>query len=81
MAAVTAPLGGVQEKIRGFVPAASDGGAVLELEEQGFLQLVWAATNAGKLAMGMVLQAPLDRASTRKLRKLVQLAVDTKGAV
>jgi hypothetical protein len=81
LAAVTAPLGGVQEKISTFVPALKDGATVVELEEQGVLQLVWAATTAGRLAMGMVLAAPLDRASTRKLRRLVQLAVDTKGAV
>jgi len=82
MAAVTAPLGGVHDKIAAFVPAPKDGGgAVVELEEQQVLQLVWTATSAGRLAMGMVLQSPLDRASTRKLRRLVQLAVDTKGAV
>jgi hypothetical protein len=81
LAAVTAPLGGVQEKIAAFVPAPKDGGgAVVELEDQHVLQLVWAATAAGRLAMGMVLQAPLDRASTKKLRRLVQLAVDMKGA-
>jgi len=82
MAAVTAPLGGVQEKIAAFVPSSKDGGgAVMEWEEQQVLQLVWTATAAGRLAMGMVLQTPLDRASTKKLRRLVQLAVDTKGAV
>jgi hypothetical protein len=82
LAAVTAPLGGVQEKIAAFVPAPKDGGgAVVELEEQQVLQLVWAPTAAGRLAMGMVLQSPLDRASTKKLRRLVQLAVDMKGAV
>ena len=81
LAAVTAPLGGVQEKISAFVPAPKDGSAVVELEEQGVLQLVWSATAAGRLAMGMVLQSPLDRATTRKLRRLVQMAVDTKGAV
>jgi hypothetical protein len=81
LAAVTAPLGGVQEKIAAFVPASAEGGAVVELDEQGVLQLVWAATAAGRLALGMVLQSPLDRASTRKLRRLVQMAVDTKGSV
>lgn len=81
LAAVTAPLGGVQEKIAAFVPTSAEGGAVVELDEQGVLQLVWAATAAGRLALGMVLQSPLDRASTRKLRRLVQLAVDTKGTV
>jgi hypothetical protein len=81
LAAVTAPLGGVQEKISAFVPAPKDGSAVVELEEQGVLQLVWAGTVAGRLAMGMVLPAPLDRASTGKLRRMVQLAVDTKGTV
>ncbi|HZN93171.1 MAG TPA: hypothetical protein VFB81_10730, partial [Myxococcales bacterium] len=81
MAAVTAPLGGVHEKIAAFVPASPEGGAVVELDEQGVLQLVWASTAAGRLALGMVLQSPLDRASTRKLRRMVQLAVDMKGAV
>lgn len=82
LAAASAPLGGVQEKIAAFVPGPKDGGgAVVELEEQQVLQLVWAATAAGRLAMGMVLQSPLDRASTKKLRRLVQLAVDMKGAV
>lgn len=81
MAAVTAPLGGVHEKIAAFVPASPEGGAVVELDEQGVLQLVWASTAAGRLALGMVLQSPLDRASTRKLRRMVQLAVDTKGTV
>jgi hypothetical protein len=82
LAAVTAPLSGVQEKISAFVPTPKDGATMMELEEQqGVLQLVWAATAAGRLAMGMVLPAPLDRASTRKLRRLVQLAVDMKGAV
>ena len=81
LAAVTAPLGGVHEKIAAFVPASREGGAVVELDEQGVLQLVWAVTEAGRLALGMVLQSPLDRGSTRKLRRMVQLAVDTKGTV
>lgn len=81
LAAVTAPLGDVHDRISPFVPAAPEGSAVVELEgDQGVLQLVWAATAVGRLAMGMVLPAPLDRASTQKIRRLVQLAVDTKGS-
>jgi len=79
LAAVTAPLGGMQERIASFVPAPAEGAAVVELD-QGVLQLVWAGTDAGRLALGMVLAAPLDRGSTNKLRRLVQLAVHTKGS-
>ncbi|HVE83963.1 MAG TPA: hypothetical protein VND93_13990 [Myxococcales bacterium] len=82
LAAVAAPLSGVQATISPFVPTGPEGGAVVELDEaQGVLQVVWTATDAGKLALGLVLASPLDRGTTRRLRRLVQLAVDTKGSV
>lgn len=77
--AVSAPLGGLQEKLASFVPTSPDGSTFVELEDQTVLQVIWAPTDQGRLALGMVLPLPLERSAGKRLRRLLQLAVETKG--
>ncbi len=77
--AATGPLGRVQQSISAFVPSPTEGSTTLELDDQNVLQVIWAETNEGRMAVGLILSAPLDRSIVSRIRRVVHMAVTTKG--
>src|SRR5262249_61646557 len=73
--AVTALIGRAQHLLDEYVPAPVDGATSMELEDGNTLQIVWASTDAGRLAAGMVLPQPLARTICVAVRNMVRAAV------
>jgi hypothetical protein len=78
--AAIGPLDRAQAAIHAFVPSPEAGSATFELEHENVLQVVWADTSAGRLAVGLVLAGPLERVMVTRIRRITQLAVLTRGA-
>jgi hypothetical protein len=78
--AVTALIGRAQHLLDEFVPAPVDGATSMELEDGNTLQIVWASTDAGRLAAGMVLPQPLARTICVAVRNMVRAAVANEEA-
>jgi len=73
--AVTALIGRAQHLLDEFVPAPVDGSTSMELDDGNTLHIVWASTDAGRLAAGMVLPQPLVRTVCVAVRNMVRAAV------
>ena len=74
--AATASLAQAQEQVSHFVETPVDGTTSIDIHDQNVLEVIWAPTSVGRLALGLVLAAPLERSLAAAARHMVQLAVD-----
>lgn len=75
----TAALGIAERAMSEYVPRPQEGSTVIDLDGTNVLHIIWASTSAGRLAVGLVLAAPLDRALAAKARRILRKAVERKG--
>lgn len=75
----TAALGLAERSITQYVPRPADASTTFDLDGDNVLQILWVSTAAGKLAVGLVLGAPLPRALADKARRTLQISVERKG--
>jgi hypothetical protein len=75
----TAALGLAERSITQYVPRPADASTTFDLDGNNVLQILWVSTSAGKLAVGLVLGAPLPRALAEKARRMLQISVERKG--
>jgi hypothetical protein len=75
----TAALGLAERSITQYVPRPADASTIFDLDGNNVLQILWVSTAAGKLAVGLVLGAPLPRALADKARRMLQISVERKG--
>jgi hypothetical protein len=73
--AAVGALGRAQHDISRFVPSPEAGSSTVELDEQNLLQVVWADTAVGRIAVGLVLGGALERRMVQRIRRLTQLAI------
>lgn len=76
--AATAMIGRAQRMLDAYVPAPADGSTSMELEDGNTLHVVWATTDDGVIAAGMVLAEPLPRPFCATVREMVRAAVTKK---
>lgn len=75
----TAALGIAERAMSEYVPRPQEGSTVVDLDGTNVLHIIWASTSAGRLAVGLVLAAPLERALAAKARRILRKAVERKG--
>lgn len=61
-----------------YVPRPSEGTTVVDLDGTNVLQIIWANTSVGRLAVGLVLAEPLGRALAAAARRVLQMSVERK---
>ncbi len=74
--AATASLAQAHQEMARFVPSPVDGTTSIEIHDQNILEVIWAQTSAGRLALGLVLAAPLERTVAITARRMLKWAVD-----
>ena len=74
----TAALAIAERAMSEYVPRPSEGTTVFDLDGTNVLQIIWANTSAGRLAVGLVLAEPLGRALAATARRVLQLSVERK---
>jgi len=73
------PMSRAQDSIGQFVPSPSAGSSTIELDHQNVLHVVWADTQTGRIAVGLVLAGPLERDMVQRVRRLTQLSFHPEG--
>jgi len=77
----TAALAIAERAMSEYVPRPSEGTTVIELDGANVLQIIWANTTAGRLAVGLVLAEPLGRTLVSAARRVLQLSVEGNNEV
>ena len=74
----TAALAIAERAMSEYVPRPSEGTTVFDLDGTNVLQIIWANTSVGRLAVGLVLAEPLGRALAATARRVLQMSVERK---
>lgn len=64
-----------QQDISRYAPFLLGGSTTMEVDDHNILQVVWADTSVGPLAVGLVLAGALDHAMVARVRQLTRLAI------
>lgn len=75
----SASLAEAHGKVSSYVPSSPAGSTTIELHGENVLQVVWVDTSVGRLAVGLVLPAPLERPLVHSLRDALVRTARTKG--
>ncbi len=79
--AALGPLSRANETIARFMPSPSAGSITVEVDAQHVLEIVWAQVPTGVLGVGLVLAAPLDSGTVRRVRRVTELTFQQGGVV
>ena len=74
--AATACLSDIRDRLKPFVGDGVDGAVVVELDDDKLLEVIWGTTSAGRLAIGLVTAAPLERKQVKAMRRSLCRAFD-----